>query len=255
MKTLGFLALLVGFAALSVPSAYAQTSQRVTPAQEGGTRSVLVSIVIPPVANAPFTATVTTVWTTYMADGTIATIKNHRTIARDSAGRIFQERRFFSPNGDKRETAISQLEFSDPVLHQEYFCHPEVHACEIYGYFAAGSPVEAADAVSRAGANGVKIEDLGHDTIAGLDTVGTRETTTIAPGTLGNDQGLSAVRDLWYSAQLGFDLMLNRNDPRTGTANIRVTEIRLGEPDVKLFDPPSDYTVVDARKPAASLAN
>src|SRR6202046_4395643 len=255
MKTLGFLALLIGLAALSIASVSAQNAQQMRPAQEGGTQSRLVSIFIPPVANAPFSATVTTVWTTYTADGTMGTIKNHRTIARDSAGRIFQERRFFSPNGDKRETAISQLEFSDPVSHQEYFCHPEVRACELYNYNVPASPVEGVSATSLSGANGAKVEDLGHDTIAGLDTVGTRETTTIAPGTIGNDRALDVVRELWYSAQLGFDLMLNRNDPRTGTANIRVTEIRLGEPDAKLFDPPSYYTVVDARKPVPPSSN
>jgi len=255
MKTLGFLALLAGFAALSIQSAYAQNAQRMTPAQEGGIRPMLVSIFIPPVANAPFTATVTTVWTTYMADGTTATIKNHRTIARDSAGRIFQERRRFSPNGDKRETAIVQLEFSDITSHEKYLCFPEVHTCEVYGYFASASSVEAASAASAPGATDAKVEDLGHETVAGLDTVGTRETTTIAPGTIGNDRALDVVRELWYSAQLGFDLMLNKTDPRTGTANIRVTEIRLGEPGAKLFDPPSDYTVVDARKPAAPSSN
>jgi outer membrane lipoprotein-sorting protein len=60
MKTLGFLPLLVGFAAVSIPSVSAQNSQQVRPLQEGGTRQILLSIFIPPVVNAPFTATLNT---------------------------------------------------------------------------------------------------------------------------------------------------------------------------------------------------
>jgi hypothetical protein len=255
MKTLGFLAFLFAAAAVSIPSVSAQNSQQVRPLQEGGTRPMLISIFVPPVVNAPFTATVTTVWTTYSADGTAVTIKNHRTIARDSAGRIFQERRRFSPNGDKQETAITQLEFSNPASHEEHFCYPEAHVCEISDYWLMASTVEDSSADSVSAAAGVKIEGLGHDTIAGLYTVGTRETTTIAPGTIGNDHTLDVVREFWYSPQLGFRLALNRVDPRTGTANIRVTEIHLGEPDPKLFDPPADFTIVDARRPAAPSTN
>jgi thiol-disulfide isomerase/thioredoxin/outer membrane lipoprotein-sorting protein len=56
MKTVGFLAFLFAVAAASIPSAPAQNSQQVTRLPEGGTRP-LVSIFIPPLLNAPFTAT------------------------------------------------------------------------------------------------------------------------------------------------------------------------------------------------------
>jgi hypothetical protein len=250
MKTVSYLTLLIGFASLSIPSASAQTSGQVQHFQEGFTRQTLVSISILPLLNAPFTATVTTVWTTHTADGTTSTIKNHRTIARDSAGRIFQERRHLTPDGDKRQTGISQLEFSDPSSHEQYICNPNGRVCERYDYYALASAVDTASGGFASEGSDLKSEDLGHEVILGLDTVGTRETTTIPPGTLGNDKPLAATREFWHSTQLGFNLTLNRTDPRSGSADIRVTDIHLGEPDAKLFSPPSDYTIVDARRPA-----
>jgi hypothetical protein len=253
VKTAGFLCFLFGLVALSLPSASAQNSDQVGRA-EGGTRPTLVSISIPPLLNAPFTATVNTVWTIRHGDGTSGTIKNHRTIARDSAGRIFQERRRLTPDGDQQETAITQLEFSDPTTHQIYICHPDGHVCELYDYAVLAFAVDATNGASASGANDLKSEDLGHEVIDGLDVIGTRETTTIAPGTVGNDQALAAVREFWHSTQLGFNLVLDKTDPSSGGAQIRVGDIHLGEPDSHLFVPPESFTVVDARRPAAPSA-
>jgi hypothetical protein len=247
MKTLGFLGLLCGFVALSLPSASAQNSNQVG-RSEGATMPRLVSIFIPPLLNAPFTAIVTTVWTIRFGDGNSRTIKNHRTIARDSAGRIFQERRYFTPDGDKEETAITQIEYSDPTTHQIYICHPDGHVCELYEYRMLAVADDATNETSSSAVNNVKSEDLGHEEILGLDAIGTRETTTIAPGTVGNDQPLAAVRELWHSTQLGFNLVLDKTDPTSGNAQIRVTDIHLGEPDARLLAPPESFSVVDARR-------
>jgi len=249
MKTVGFRAFLIGFAALCIPTAVAQTPEEVRHAPDGGTRVMIVSIFIPPLANAPFTATVNTEWTRHLENGTTVTTKNHRAIARDSAGRIFEERRYLAPDGDQHQTSIRQLEFSDPSSHELYICDPAGHVCELRDYLRSRSMVPAAAGESDTRANGVKREDLGHDVIGGLDTIGTRETTTIAPSTIGNDRPLAIVKEFWYSPQLGVNLVVNRVDPRSGTENFRVTDINLGEPDPKLFERPSDFSVVDARKP------
>jgi hypothetical protein len=253
MKTLGFLGLLCGFVALSLPPASAQNSNQMG-RSEGATIPRLTSIFIPPLLNAPFTATVTTVWTIRFGDGTSRTIKNHRTIARDGAGRIFQERRYFTPDGDKEETAVTQIEYSDPTTHQIYICHPDGHVCELYEYRMLALADDATNEASSSAANNVKSEDLGHEEVLGLDVIGTRETSTIAPGTVGNDQALAAVREFWHSTQLGFNLVLDKTDPVSGNAQIHVTEIHLGEPDARLFAPPESFTMVDARRSAAPSA-
>jgi hypothetical protein len=253
MKCIGFLGLLFGVVAFSLPSASSQSPNQVGPI-EGGTRQTLVSISIPPLLNAPFIATVTTMWTIRFDDGTSRTIKNHRTIARDSAGRIFQERRALTPDGDTQETAITQLEFSDPTTHQKYICHPDGRVCELYDYVELAFAVDNTNGASASGANDLKSEDLGHEVIVGVDAIGTRETTPIAPGTVGNDHALAAVREFWHSTQLGFNLVLDKTDPLSGDAQIRVTEVHLGEPDSHFFAPPESFTVVDARRSAAPTA-
>ena len=87
-------------------------------APDGGTQQRVESVVILPIPSAPFTAVVTTEWTRIMPDGSTGTTKNHRTVARDSLGRVFEERRYFSPDGDKQMTRVSELDYQDPTLHQ-----------------------------------------------------------------------------------------------------------------------------------------
>jgi hypothetical protein len=128
---------------------------------EGGTTPRLVSISIPPLLNAPFTATVTTIWSSRSGEGTTDTVKNRRTIARDSAGHIFQERRQLTPDGDKQETAIAQLEISDPTTHQKYFCHPGGHDCERPYYSILPFTVDVTNGASASDAYELKSEDLG----------------------------------------------------------------------------------------------
>jgi hypothetical protein len=201
------------------------------------------SILIPPISNAPFTATVFTEWTTYQ-DGIPRTIKNHRTVARDSNGRLFEERRFFATDGDQRETGLTQLEFTDPTAHQKYICNPSSRVCELRGYFVAKNLVATSTVASN---RGLGTEDLGQKTIEGLDAFGSREGTTIPAGTIGNDHPLAVANEFWFSPQLGINLVVNRTDPRSGSQKFRVGNIVLGEPDSKLFEPPSDYKVVDLR--------
>ena len=80
---------------LLIPTLLGQVPQapRGSGIPDGGTREVLVSIFIPSLPNAPFTATLNTEWVRFLADGTRITLRNHRLIARDKSGRIFQERR------------------------------------------------------------------------------------------------------------------------------------------------------------------
>src|SRR5215467_9542569 len=85
---------------LSSAFLFAQAPQAPTRAPDGSTRQMLTSIVVPPLPNAPFSATVNTEWTRYLTDGATLVLKNRRLIARDGRGRVFEERRFLVPNLD-----------------------------------------------------------------------------------------------------------------------------------------------------------
>ena len=90
-------------------------------------------------------------------------------------------------------------------------------------------------------------EDLGKQSLAGLDTVGTRETTVIEAGAIGNDNPIQTTLEYWYSRELGVNLISKRHDPRFGTQNFELSNIVLGEPDAGLFEVPSGSTIIDLR--------
>lgn len=256
MKCAALFSFFLAVVVLSISPLIAQVSQDGLHAPSGGTRTMVISIAVPPLPNAPFTATVTTTWVRTLANGSTMTIQNHRTIARDNSGRVFQERRNLYPTGDPNENRIRQLEFGDPGAHVIYFCHPYDRTCDEHNYFArtAPAPLIPEGPVDNGKAFLTRI-DLGRDTVSGVETIGTRETTTINPGAIGNDQAISIVKEFWFSPQLGINVIEKREDPRVGTQTFTVDPISMGEPDARLFDMPAGYRVVDLRKPSQPGAN
>lgn len=213
--------------------------------QDGGTREVLISILIPSLPNAPFTATLNTTWARRLGDGAEITLKNHRKISRDNLGRIFQERRILMPDDGKSESAVSQIEISDPVKHELYICMPSEHVCQLEVLTLPEGPDPSLLGKKPAGPG---IEDLGKQTILGLETIGTRQVRVIETGAIGNDRPLLIRREFWYSPQLGINLLSTREDPRFGTQMFEITDLVLDAPDTKLFERPTDATILDLRK-------
>lgn len=246
MKRLGLALLFFGFSSLLVARSTAQTPPEAMHAPSGGTSFHVDSIEIPSLPNAPFTATVSTTLVRTLTDGNSITYKNHRTVARDAAGRIFQERRLFYPQGNPHENELNQIEISDPDAELVYYCHPALRICEVQDF----SPRVFTTGVAAGPLNDGKFLTrvlLGSDTVNGLETVGTRETTTINAGVAGNDRAISIVKEFWYSSQLGINLIEKRQDPSFGTQSFLVDQISLSEPDQHLFDIPAGYRILDVR--------
>jgi hypothetical protein len=86
-------------------------------------------------------------------------------------------------------------------------------------------------------------ESLGEQTVEGVTATGTRTTTTIAAGAVGNEQPITIVSEQWYSSELQMLVLTKHNDPRAGETVYRVTNIVRSEPDQSLFQVPSDYTL------------
>jgi hypothetical protein len=222
-------------------------------APDGGTSTRLQSVTILPLVNAPFSAVVNTEWTTILADGTRATIKNHRTVARDSSGRVFEERRSFSPNGDKEITQLRSLEFRDPTRHEFYNCIVAQRTCYLStdmrlalqkmpegssGLQVCGCATRHVPGVT------VQLDALGQKTLGDVEVTGSREITTLPAAQLGSERPQPIVKEFWYSPRLGVNLIVNRFDPRSGVENFVVDNLSLNEPDTSMFNPPADYQVV-----------
>jgi hypothetical protein len=94
-----------------------------------------------------------------------------------------------------------------------------------------------------------KKESLGKQTIEGVEAEGTRFTTTIPAGEIGNEQPIETVFESWYSADLQTVILTKFNDPRSGENTFRLTNINRAEPAHSLFEVPSDYTIQETPTP------
>ena len=89
----------------------------------------------------------------------------------------------------------------------------------------------------------VQREDLGQQNIEGVSATGTRTTTIIPAGAIGNAQEIRVVSEQWFSPDLQVLVMTKHSDPRSGENTYKLTNIVRAEPDPGLFVVPPDYTV------------
>jgi hypothetical protein len=98
-------------------------------------------------------------------------------------------------------------------------------------------------AVPRHDRNNIANEDLGKDTIMGVDVYGQRTTVTTPAGAEGNDEPLVRTDESWMAPSLGMVLRSVSDDPRMGKSSREVVSLDLSPPDPALFQPPADYKV------------
>jgi len=222
---------------------------------DGGVPEMLESIYIPPLQNAPFSAIVHSEWIKTLTSGGTFTTENQRKIARDSLGRIYEERWNLVPKGGSAQSQMNAIQIGDPVGRILYNCflHTMPHRCTLEKF--AETPLAAFHpAVGKSGqlpnGNGFRIhEDLGIRNFDGFDAVGTRDTTTYNEGVIGNDRSFSVTREFWFSERLGIDLESDIANPLFGEEIFTVTDLNSAEPDPTLFQPPAGFDVLDQRKP------
>jgi hypothetical protein len=241
-------------ALLSPPVSYAQAQTAQTPVVQmfdGGTTEVLQSIYIPPLLNAPFTAVVHTEWSRPIPGGGSYALVNERRVARDSHGRIYEERWLLVPKDGQVKSQMSVIQIADPKDHTLYNCFIFQRRCQLETF------TEPASAVYRLASTKTgplpenkgfsTHEDLGIRTIDGVDTHGMRDTTTLNPGVFGNDRPLVTTREFWHASQIGINLLSTLDDPRTGHQTFTLTDLSFSEPDIQLYQLPEGFEVVDRR--------
>jgi hypothetical protein len=221
--------------------------------EDGGARGgVLESIVIPPKVNAPFTLLLQTEWVRILPDGGTITTVNQRRIARDTEGRIYEERWVLVPKNGKVESQMTTIQISDSNNHTLYNCfmlEPKKQ-CVLTTFTPSPDAIfklRGGPGAVSGGEGGAKHEDLGTQIMFGVETTGIRDTAIYDAGLFGNDRKLTIEREFWYSPELGFNLLSKRSDPRIGTQTFTVTDLTLSEPDPKLFDLPEGFKIVDRR--------
>lgn len=228
-----------------------QPQRPVMPAQDGGVREVMESIVVPPIPNAPFTATLATEWARPTPDGGTITLVNQRQIARDSQGRLYEQRWALVPKGGDVKSIMTWIQVADPNQKTVYNCNVIRQTCDLLAYNPAPDLAAAQPAIPRGpvrnARDSIDVENLGTRIVAGMDTVGTRVTTTLAPGTIGNDRPVTRTTESWRSEPLAINLISVRTAPLTGTQTFTITELDANPPDPQLFQPPDGFRIVDKR--------
>jgi hypothetical protein len=86
-------------------------------------------------------------------------------------------------------------------------------------------------------------EDLGTQTIEGVQAEGKRTIRTIPAGEIGNEYPIEIVTETWHSPDLEMVVLRIHKDPRFGETEYRLTEISREEPDPSLFEIPANFRI------------
>jgi len=206
------------------------------------------SIFLTPVANAPFTGVIVVQRTIVPANGGRAVeLKTIREVARDSQGRIRNVFRQLIPASDSAVPPIVRVHFYDPQTRDYTYLYPQ-QKVYVTGTVSHPPAAQPADLIASASGNSAplnqftKLEDLGTQSIAGVQAHGVRETQTIPAASSATGNEVVLTDEYWFSEELHMNVVMKHNDPRGGSFTITLTEVSLADPDPSLFQIPEDYT-------------
>lgn len=109
--------------------------------------------------------------------------------------------------------------------------------------FAVQGHATSSQAIPDQAAPDAKSESLGAKSIDSIPVTGTKTTTTIPAGAIGNDKDLVITRETWYSSDLKLVIQSTQADPRFGETTYSLKNIARSEPDPALFQVPAGYTI------------
>jgi hypothetical protein len=228
------------------------------------------------IASSPFTAEATTEFTQVLSDGNRIERRFTTSMARDSRGRTRSEQdvamlgpltvlqkgtaNWTSGTAVNRVSSIEPPRFTvitDPIEGTTYTLDERLKEARRHQYKLTVAvnalelkKLDAKLTAARRGAHGSGEpveEPLGTRTIEGVSAEGTRLTTTIPAGQIGNLNPIQLVTERWFSKELQMAVLITRRDPRSGETVYRLTNIVRAEPPPDLFTVPADYRVVDMK--------
>jgi hypothetical protein len=224
----------------------------------------------------PFSAIATTQTTQTLADGIHLSQTTTMAQYRDAEGRVRTE---ISEAGASNSQPVKRITIRDPVAGATYTLDPLTKTARkqattpAAGASPAGrgggrrgggdsTPGSNSDAIARmqqmvsdlqtltaamreARNNPNHLEeDLGTKTVNGVPVRGTRITTVVPVGAIGNDKEFRSVTERWFSPDLNLLIKSVSTDPRFGTTTYELTNINRQSPEASLFQVPADYSIV-----------
>jgi hypothetical protein len=230
-----------------------------------------------PVTGAPFCATITTEHTQRFADGNRIHTTDTSTMCRDSEGRTRRDSGLNLLGAAPQKSGTRLIVITDTIAGFRYMLDSETKTAHKMPLPHAESGATSADTAEAGGPStkdrvmiyrstgdvgpGLdffyknegqssdetppKTEQLGDQTIEGIHATGTRVTTTIPAGRMGNEQPIIVTSERWYSPELRATVMTKHNDPWAGELKTQFTNVNTSEPDRSLFVVPSDYKIIE----------
>jgi hypothetical protein len=234
-------------------TAAALSAQEPSRGPDGRTSYHVSGIEVLPIAGKPFFGKDSIEWTRKLEDGSTVSTHLDAVVARDSEGRIYRERRHFVPASSTKESRLEAIIVYDPTSKTKTECTLATRECSITAYGAPKSFRPMPVGTFAEGTRHLTREGLGNNVVDDLNVIGTRETTYIDQGAVGNDRPLVSTREFWYSPDLETNVSVTRQDPTEGTQVIHLIDLSRSEPDAALFAIPSGYAMHDLRQPAQTL--
>jgi hypothetical protein len=243
LESINKAAFLAAFAALMTPLAFSQEATTSKPPPYRGVTVLVDGIFVTPIAGEPLTAAVELKSTQVLTDGSSNASKTIANIARDSQGRIYNERReLVSPSFTGNPPLLS-FHIFDPETRLNTFLNPSTHLARQTTWHP---PVSAAEPNSVSARDPlVQEKDLGTQTMEGILVHGTLRTRTVPATVSGTGKAVVVTDEFWYSDELHLNMLEKRDDPRSGQQTVTVTHVDRSEPDQAMFQVPAGYKVVD----------
>jgi hypothetical protein len=182
-----------------------------------GVTALVDGIFVTPVPSAPLTAVVEVDSTQVLADGSTLVRKSIANIARDSEGRIYNERRQLVSPSYAGQPPVLSFHIFDPETRLSIFVNPATRVARQFTLSAptpvAGHNPDSLYASHKPPANG---EDLGTQVMENVLAHGIRVSRTVPAATSGTGKPVTVTDEYWYSDELHLNMLVKHDDPRTG---------------------------------------
>jgi hypothetical protein len=233
---------------INAPGTPAQAQPRTTPPDYTGVRTRIPGVFLTPISGQPFSAKVDIFSSVILPNGETEVRTTINRIARDSSGRIHNERRRLVPPEFKGEPALLETHIYDPATHLNIFINPYTHIARetVLRRPPITPPADLPPHTAVSSGNPQVTEaDLGTQTLNGVSLHGVRKSRTLAAEQSGTGKAVVVTDEYWYSPELSIYMLVKHNDPRTGEQIVAVSEVDRREPDSSQFSVPANFKVAD----------
>jgi hypothetical protein len=226
----------------------AQEVAKQSPPPYRGVQTHVDGVFVTPVPNVPLSAVAEVRSTQALDDGSSVGKKTFNNIARDSQGRIYNERRSLVPETFDGAPQIISMHIYDPNTKVNTFLEVETRLARQSVSLETAPAMAAAPgrpSVVPVNRPGYQEQDLGTESMENTVVHGVRKTRTIPATASGTGKPVIVTDEYWYSEELHLNMLVKHDDPRTGQQTITITQVNRSEPPPSTFEIPAAYKIVD----------